>query len=179
MDTKDFSFPYFGSTSIPLGELRELGGFDWENDSELYWDSYDDEQYKRLCSKILERYMYREIGIVPVARWRQTYVRKMNEIMPKYKLMYSYAEKGINPMQTSSEYEKSRDIFSDFPATHLSGNSDYTSTGTDREFEKIYEGDVVEKMADFSKNYRDIDVMILDEIDVLFTCVLTSTVPVY
>lgn len=172
------TYPYYGSTSIPLGELHDMGFFDWEDES-WRWDAYNDEQYNRVCEKILERYRYRELGVLPAARWKSAYLRKMNEIMPKYKLLYARAEEGINPFQSGSDYEKERSIFSDFPATHLSGNSDYTSSGNDRESEHVSEGDVIEKMGAFAETYRDIDVMILDELDFLFSCLLTSTVPVY
>ena len=48
--------------------------------------------------------------------------------MPKYKLLYERVDEGLNPLQESRDREKSRDIFSDFPETMLSGNSDYAST---------------------------------------------------
>lgn len=176
--TCDMAYPYFGATSAPLGELHDMGFFDWEDES-WHWDSYNEEQYTRVCKKILNRYQYRELGVLPAARWKDAYLRKMNEIMPKYKMLYSRLDEGINPFQSGSNYEKERNIFSDFPATHLSGNSDYTSSGNDRERENVNEGDILDKMNEFSNRYRDIDVMILDELDCLFSCLLTATVPVY
>ena len=103
----------------------------------------------------------------------------MNEIMPKYKTLYERADQGVNPLQESSEYAKDRVIFSDFPATLLTGNADYTSTGTDRENEVVREGDIVTQTNDYAERYRTVDVMILDELDFLFSCVLTSTVPMF
>lgn len=169
---------YYSATSITLGELHDMGFFDASDDS-WRWDAYSDEQYHRVMSMILERYRFRELGVMPVYRWKATFMRYMNEIMPKYKVMYAREEQGVNPLQDSSEYSKERIIFSDFPATLLSGNSDYTSTGTDRENEVVREGDIVTQTNDYAERYRTVDVMILDELNILFTCVLTSTVPLF
>lgn len=174
-------FPYddfYSSTGITLGELHEMGFFDKE-DPTWRWDAYDDAQYARVMDMILERYYWRELGVMPEYRWKRTFLRHMNEIMPKYKLLYARVEQGVNPLQESDEYTKDRVIFSDFPATLLTGNSDYTSTGTDRENEIVREGSVTAMMDEFARSYRTVDVMILDELDYLFACVLTSTVPMF
>lgn len=169
---------FYSATSITLGELHEMGFFD-ASDPTWRWDAYSDEQFQRLMGMILERYWWRELGVMPVYRWKRTFMRHMNEIMPKYKILYARVESGINPFQESDEYSKDRVIFSDFPATLLTGNSDYTSTGTDRENEVVREGATVERALDFARRWRTVDVMILDELDFLFSCVLTSTVPMY
>lgn len=169
---------YYSATSITLGELHDMGFFD-ASDASWRWDAYSDDQYYRVMSMILERYRFRELGIMPVYRWKAVFMRHMNEIMPKYKVLYAREEQGVNPMQDSSEYAKERIIFSDFPATLLSGNSDYTSTGTDKENEVVREGDIVTQSNDYAERYRTVDVMILDDLDFLFTCVLTSTVPLF
>ena len=61
-------------------------------------------------------------------------------IMPKYKPLYKMAADGLDPLQASNEYGKSRDIFSEFPQTMLSGNSDYASTGNDRQYRDFKSG---------------------------------------
>ena len=100
--------------------------------------------------------------------------------MPKYKLLYARVEQGVNPFQDSRDREKSRDIFSDFPETMLSGNSDYASTGNDRESDTMHEGSAVDKAAQFAREYVDVDAMILDELErTLFTSILTPTVPLW
>ena len=169
---------FYSSTGITLGELHEMGFFD-KTDPEWEWDAYDEEQYERVMDMILERYYWRELGVMPEYRWKRTFLRHMNEIMPKYKVLYERADQGVNPLQESSEYAKDRVIFSDFPATLLTGNADYTSTGTDRENEVVREGDIVTQTNDYAERYRTVDVMILDELDFLFSCVLTSTVPMF
>lgn len=158
--------------TIQLGELIEAGWVDWEDPS-WTWDYYSVEQYKRVCSMFEARFFYREIGILPPGRWKQQFMRKMNEIMPKYKKLYKLEEQGLDPLQTSNTYGKSRDIHSEFPETMLSGNSDYASSGNDREFENITEGDVLDKWEQIQNRFKTVDVMILEELDELFTCLLT------
>ena len=96
-------------------------------------------------------------------------IRKINELMPKYKPLYKMIDDGIDPLQVGNEYGKSRNIFSEFPETLLNGNSDYVSTGTDREYEVIKQGNLVEQLEDYAKRYYDIDVMILNELEIMFT----------
>lgn len=158
--------------TIQLGELIKAGVVDFSDDS-WKWDAYSDEQYERLCKKIENRFYYREISIIPVGHWKREYLRKMNEIMPKYKLLYAKLDAGINILQDSNKYGKSRQIFSDFPETMLGDNSDYASNGNDREYEDIQDGATLDKIADFVERYNDVDVSILNEIETLFSCLLT------
>ena len=163
--------------TITLGEWYEMGFYDPSDDSWRF-DAYDDEQYERLCEKFLDRYYYREVSIPLPARWKRAYLRKLNEIMPKYKLLYARVEQGVNPLQESREREKSRDIFSDFPETMLSGNSDYASTGNDRESDMLREGNAAVLLTQFAREWQDVDALILDELEhVLFTGVMVPTVP--
>lgn len=165
--------------TITLGEWYELGFYTPSDDSWRF-DAYDDAQYERLCDKFLDRYYYREVSIPLPAQWKRAYLRKLNEIMPKYKLLYARVEQGVNPFQDSRDRSKSRDIFSDFPETMLSGNSDYASTGTDRESDMLREGSPVELATKFAEMYNDIDALILNELDrVLFTGIMTPTVPLW
>ena len=171
---------YFDNVTITLGEWYEMGFYDPSNEEEWGWNKYNDDQYERVCDKFLNRYWYREVAVLPAFRWKQAYLELFNEIMPKYKLLYRLIDEGrLNILQDEDKYGKSRNIFSDFPATMLSGNSDYASTGTDKEFEEITDGNVLNKLRQFYKHYKDVDVMILDDCEVLFTCLLTSTVPMF
>lgn len=156
--------------SIQLGELIEGGLFDWEKDDSLKWDYYNEEQYKRVCNKFVNRYYYREIGIIPYKEWKQAYIRRLNELMPKYKMLYQALENGVDPLQNNGEYGKSRNIYSDFPQTQLNGiNQDYATNGNDEEYERITTGDFLEKARAIKDNYDDIDVMLLDELEPLFS----------
>lgn len=166
---------YWSSLSITVGELMDA---DILNEAWfLTADHYDVPQAKRLWKKFVGRYQFREIGILPPKRWMLRTIAKLNEIMPKYKLLYKALADGANVMNAGDEYHKSRDVFSTFPQTALGGsNEDYASTGTDREYETIREYsllDVNERIA----TYNDVDVMILEELDVLFMAVRNTDIP--
>lgn len=161
--------------TIELCELIECGLFDWENDEDLKWDAYSDEQYERVCTKFVNRYFHREVSIVPFGLWRLEYVRKFNEVMPKYKLLYKALD-GFDFMADKDEYGKYRTIDSEFPQTMLSGNSDYASSGHDHEFETITKGNQLDKFLQFARDYKDVDVMILDDMETLFSCMFTVNV---
>lgn len=169
---------WHGVVTIPLGELIDSGWVKWFDDDgtindDWKWDYYDEVQYKRLCKKINERFFWDEIALLPPVRWKQQLIRKLNEVMPKYKPLYEMIAKGYDPLQSSNEYGKSRNIYSEFPETLLNGNSDYVSNGTDREYEIIKQGDLVEKMMEYAKNYNDVDVMVLNELESLFSALYT------
>lgn len=175
--------------TIQLGQLIHDGWFNWKEEEGWIWDYYDLEQKERLQTKIDNHYYWREIGIIPPLQWKMEFLRKLNEIMPKYKYLYKMlAEEDFDPFskeQTRSktgdsfdEWYKSRDINSDFPQTLLKGNSDYASDGKDREYEKLHtldknvnsnvRGDILDKWEQFFLTYQDPDAMIIEELDPLF-----------
>ena len=180
-----FDFPEVGDErydymTITLGEWHELGFYRPLEDDSGRFDAYGDEQYTRLCTKFLNRFYDREVSNTVPNRWKRAYLRKLNEIMPKYKLLYERVEQGVNPLQESRDREKSRDIFSDFPETMLSGNSDYASTGNDRESDVLREGNAAELLTQFAREWEDVDAMILDELEhTLFTSLIVPTVPLW
>lgn len=177
--SKEWKADFHAAVTISFGELLEWGFIDFEDES-WQWDYYDKDQYDRVCQKIANRFFTREINILPPGEWKRRYIGKMNEIMPKYKLLYKMIEEnGGNFMQVSDEYEKGRNIDSDFPQTMLGGNQDYASFGTDYEREKIVEGDFLSRIDEFNRNYKDVDVLILDELEVLFCSILTVSLNAY
>lgn len=159
--------------SISLGELVEVGFIDWNDDS-WHWDAYDEAQYKRLCAKIEAHYWDREIGVLTPGAWKREFMRKMNEIMPKYKLAYQ-AVAGVSLMRIGDDYGKSRTIGSDFPATQLKPNQDYASDASDNEFENVREGDYLDRMKQL-KSYDDIDLEIINEMETMFSCLMTVNI---
>ena len=176
----------YDPVSITLGEWYEMGFYkpyteDEEGtvtpDPDWVWDYFTVEQYKRVCDKFLNHYYYREAGVFPPFRWQLVYRRAFNELMPKYKPLYERIEEGLNPLQESGEYTKSRDIFSDFPATMLTGNSDYASTGSDREQEIVREGNVTDALNRYVKEYQDVDIMLIEETGAqLFSSLMMASV---
>ena len=159
--------------SISLGELVDYGFIDFS--SEKYdFDSYNDEQRNRFWEKFLARFRFRDISITPPEKWRLRLIAVLNEVMPKYKFLYKALEDGKTPLMAGDEYHKRREIRSDFPQTQLSGNEDYASEGTDLEYETIHEGDFIETAERVSRSYRDVDTMLLDECERLFSQVYST-----
>lgn len=176
---------YHAAVTIQLSELIDGGWVKWYSlgpDGEILpnqdwaWDYYDLEQYKRLCDKFNERFMWDEISMLPPLRWKQQLIRRLNEIMPKYKILYKALDDGIDPLQVDGKYGKSRHIFSEFPETLLNGNSDYVSNGNDREYEDIEQGDWIERAGAISDKYNDVDVLILNELEIMFTSLYSVSV---
>lgn len=168
--------------TVSLGELIYDGlvRFDdgtWDttlNGTEIAW--YDEEQRTRFWGKFGQHYFYREIGELPYKRWKGNLLSKIAMIAPKYKLLYEALANGIDPLQVYDEYGKSRNIYSDFPQTLLGGNQDYASTGNDAQFERIRQGDFVEKMNAIMYDYDDVDFAFVRNLDTHFQCVLTSNI---
>lgn len=164
--------------TIQLGELMELGVFDWKR-PELDWSAakYDDEQYSRLCSYFIDRFYYREISIEPFKVWANFLKRKLvYELMPKYKPLYERVSEGVNPLSNENEYYKNRTVESAYPETLLSENADYITDGKDEEFQRIKEGNFVDSMQNYADKYRSVDEMILDELEILFIGLYTANV---
>lgn len=173
----DYTREFHSVVTIKFGELVEWG---WYNpaDPSWKWDAYNDAQYERLCQKIIARYWDREIGILPPGEWKRSFLRKLNEIMPKYKILYGMVD-DLDPMQERREYEKIREIGSEFPQTLLGGHQDYASTGRDHERELVGQGDQIGRIEDIAKRWADIDVLILDELEILFSALVTVSLNAY
>ena len=163
--------------TIQLGELAECGFFDLTRSDWDFGPKYSAEQHAQLCTKITNHYWNREIALTPPGIWKREFLRKLNEIMPKYIPLYKLLDEGYN-LGAKSEYYKSRNIYSDFPQTSLAGNNqDYASTGSDTEYERIQQLspiDLYEKIKEYQ--YQDIDLMIINELESLFSCLFTVNV---
>lgn len=168
--------------TIMLGELIRDGLIDFEDGT---WDAqpnglqikwFNDEQKQRFYKKFEQYYFYREIGEIPYKRWKDNLLSKIALLMPKYYMLYEAIEKGVDPMQVYDDFGKSRNIYSDFPQTMLSGNEDYASTGNDNQYERIRNGDFVEKFNAIMYDFNDVDYALIRELDTHFYCVLTSNI---
>ena len=175
------SYPrdYHGVVSVQLAELIDTNFVIWYTENkeleqwfpnpDWVWDYYSLEQYKRVCDKFNARYMFDEVSLMPPGIWKQQVIRKFNEVMPKYKLLYKIIDDNLDPIQVAGKYGKSRSIYSEFPETLLNGNSDYVSNGRDNEYEDIETGNWLEQYAALVNNYQDVDVYLLDEFENLFS----------
>lgn len=171
----DLTADFHAVNSLTLGELIYDGWIDWNSD-EWKWDYYSEEQYTRVCNKIENHYFDREIGILPLRSWQRRYLNLMNEIMPKYKYLYQALDDGVNILQDSDVYHKSRNVYSDFPATQLKGDTqDYASNATDNEYETITLGNYLDT-AQKIKTYDDVDLMIIKELEPLFSVFYTVNI---
>lgn len=171
---------YHAVFTITLGELIHDGlinfkdGTWYTQTNGLKIDWFDDEQRDRFWAKFEQYYYYREIGEIPYRRWKDNLLSKIALLAPKYKMMYAVLASDVDPMQDYDEYGKSRNIYSDFPQTMLSGNEDYASTGNDNQYEKIKQGSFVEKMDALNNSYDDIDMLFIRALDTHFYCLLSS-----
>lgn len=179
----------YDPVSVTLGEWAEMGFYvPYTEDAEgavvpaeqWAWDYIDLAQYRRVSDKFLAHYYFRAAQDMPPFRFAYEYRRLFNELMPKYRALYGRVDAGIDPLQASAEFTKGRDIFSDFPATMLSGNSDYASTGNDREQDITREGDIVGAVSNYVRYYNDVDVSLITEVgEQLFSSFIAPTVPLW
>lgn len=150
----------------------QYNAWDWF-DGTWEWPKYSDEQDERLRMKILEHFWHRELALEPPGLWRHEFLRKMREIMPKFIPLYKILDEQPSLLGANSDYYKSRNIYSDFPQTALNGhNGDYASTGNDMEYERIRQMDILD-LAERLKSYDDVDLMIINSVDSLFSSLIT------
>ena len=98
--------PYYKAVdTLTLGELIEHGWFDLSREDWQY-DYYSEEQRNRLNAKIVNRFFFNEISCTPLLKWKMLFLEKLNEIMPKYKLVYKLIENGFSPVQVEDRYQK-------------------------------------------------------------------------
>ncbi len=163
--------------TVELCELMQSGVFDWSR-PELDWSeaAYDAEQYERFCNYFEQRFMFREISMLPPLQWFTALKRMMVfELMPKYKPLYEQVANGISPLG-ENEYLKRRHITSNYPETLLSGNSDYITTGDDEEYERIKIDNAAQALKEYREGFSSVDKAIGDELEVLFVSMYTSYV---
>jgi hypothetical protein len=178
VDVDPFAYPNFDwhdwndAVSVQFGELVDAGWIDIYDKTVWSWPQYSDAQDKTLRDKISNRFWNREIGILPPKLWRRQFIERMNEIMPRMIPLYRVLNESPQLLGAESEYYKSRNIFSDFPQTQLGGNSDYGSTGNDTEYERIKQLDTLD-LERRLREYRDVDEIILEDLDGMFSCLVS------
>lgn len=167
---------YYNQITVTWGELRDYGFIDWDDPS-WHWDFYDVDQFQRMQKKFDGRWWTREIGIIPPGDWKRRFIGKLNELAPKYKLIYDRLKTQPDPLALSDERYKERHVFSEYPATQLGGdNQDYASTGDDRQYERIMDGNITDTANDYYDRYRDADAAMMDELEVLFSSIVTAEI---
>ena len=113
----DLAMPEFHADyTTQLGHLVALG---YDNDAALHLDKYPifDEAYRnRLNRKIIEHYIFREIGVETPQMFAFNLGRKMNEIMPYYNQLYVSTQTKFDPLLT-------QDLYNDTDQTQTSESS--------------------------------------------------------
>ena len=174
---------FHGVMTYTFGELLDVpGGVDWNNVAWSWRDvAYDDTQYVRCCKKIENRFYDRELGVMPVSRWKRHFLRLINEIMPILKPLYAAVDGNSGVMLSDMDtWHKMRTVFSDFPATQLAETQDYASNATDNQYETITNGDFMGKASRVrSGDYVDIDVILLEHLETCFSPLWTININNY
>ena len=174
---------FHGVMTYTFGELLDVpGGVDWNNAAWSWRDiAYDDTQYKRCCKKIENRFYDRELGVLPVSRWKRHFLRLITEIMPTLKPLYAAVDGNSGIMLSDMDtWHKMRTVFSDFPATQLAENQDYASNATDNQYETIVNGDFMDKVNRIRNgDYIDIDVLLLEHLETCFSPLWTVNINNY
>lgn len=164
-----------GEYSIMLGTLYEEGYFAWE-DGTWEFPKYSDEQDARLKQKIIDHYYLRELAILPLGAWKHEFLRKLREIMPKYIPLYRALDETPQLIGATSDYYKSRNIYTDFPQSGLNGqNGDYASTGNDMEYERIRQLDLLD-LYEKLRSYEDVDLTIIHNLSSLFADIMVQSI---
>lgn len=165
---------WHATITIQFGELIE-SGFDWGKDT--YYPAFTGANRTRLNQKIEDRFYWREICAVPPGKFKHFLMRKLNEIMPKYKLLYDEIDSGNMKVFRQETYnEKSRNVYSEYPQSQLQGSADYATNANDQARGTTRDGAPIDMTVDFQQRYNDVDVMVLDELDICFLSLMTLNV---
>lgn len=158
--------------TITLDELIAKEVFNWNRPALAgCFDDLGEDVATRLKAMFIERYLYREICMVPPGRWMQRLGYEIRyELVPKFKPLYDALENGdYSPLNDENEYYKARNIDSDFPETLLAQNQVYASFGTDREYQRIKTKNGIEAAVEYETAYRNVDTMFIDALGGMFT----------
>jgi len=171
---------FYTSGTIQLGELIEGGFIDWTA-TDWAWPDFEIDKHDgngaqvdtairtRLCEMFNQAYYWDDISITPPGRWKQRLLYKLTyELQPKYQPLYQKVADGLSYLADEDEYTKGRDISSEFPETLISGNSDYLSSGTDSEHERIKIGNTTDALNKYYNYFRGVDQAFIEELSGLF-----------
>jgi hypothetical protein len=100
--------------TVQLGELIHDGVINfhdgsWINMPEKFQSGgnikwYNSEQRERFWNKFQARFFWREIGELPVMRWKWDVLSKLLSLMPQYYEMYKLVDSGMSPLQIGQQF---------------------------------------------------------------------------
>lgn len=170
MDIPEREKEFNAVVTVTLGELLR-DDFDWGRDE---WPAVDEEHRARFNKKFEDRYYYREISEVPPGKFKLFVQRKLNEIMPKYKhLIDVINSERMSVIETGTTNQKARAIHSEYPQAQIAGDNDYATNAQDSQGIGSATGPVIDMMVDFESRYHDVDVLMLNELEVCFSSLIT------
>jgi hypothetical protein len=156
--------------SVSLGELIDEGVLEWTGNLDWSKCAYDYDQFRRVNTLIEMKYWGRDLGVLPIKRWIQLFMYRIRVEMDKLRPLYAAHVDELNLMQTSRDYNKSRNVISDFPATVIApSTSDYASSASDSEGENYSEGDPIDQLVKYRDRWQSLDEMLVDSISDLFS----------
>lgn len=166
---------FHSNVGLKFGELVDegmitLGAGVWD------WQAYSDEQKERIIEQMKRKWYYYELD-APGHEWQLKFIQVLTETQEKYNPLYKAIDEGLNPVYSFDEWEKRRDVGSDFPQTRIPNtrNNDYASEGTDMERETIRISDPIETIKNLRDSYTGIDQMFLEDMEPrIFSCLIAA-----
>lgn len=163
---------YHSSFSISYGELCDKGLITW-GENGWNWNAFNDEQKERIIAQMYRKFYSFEINAFPFKIWKMNFLQCLEETQAKLNYWYKVYD-DINPLYKVDEWEKKREVTSDFPQALLSdSNADYVSGGKDYERETIKNENLMEMLSSL-KTFKDVDETFLSIVEnKCFTCLGT------
>lgn len=157
--------------TILFGSLID-DGWDWGRND---WTSYSMKAENlelirdRINEKIEDRYMFRELGVLPPARFKKHLKSQMNKIMDQQGPIYDRIIEGLDLFSITEE-EVERTVLSEYPQAQLrTQDNDYASSAIEnaKNIEKRqYQLDAIEK---YNKSFIEPDEAVLENIGICFS----------
>jgi hypothetical protein len=171
LEDKDYTDWHSKNTLIFASLLDDE--YDWGQDE---WTCYlltEDELAiirPRINKKIEDEFRYRELGSLPIRRFRDNLVRNINHAMAAQAPLYKETIKGIDITNNGTVLVKERDVHSNFPQSQLAPTTeDYATSSIEKGQETTNSGNQIKAIDAFNKAFNEPDAAVLDYISVCFS----------
>lgn len=167
---------WHSKNTIAFGSLID-DGWDWGRDD---WTCYSVKpEYlevirDRINEKIEDEYFFREIGVLPVGKFKKILKRTINEAMAKQGPIYNEIAEGLELTMVRSDKFKERTIHSDYPQAQLSPSSkDYASNADEKANERTLKGGPVSAILMYSDGFNEPDAEVVKAVSKCFSNLLS------